>query len=169
MPLRSHLHGLNNECHKTCGLVCMSRIPVVPSESPGHRQAREQRIQLDEITTGLVACWWDRGNDPFMVEVLRGVALAQSIDDAHPIDKQGRCTRWRCTRRWWWPFMRRRCPTRATLNFCRTADTVTLWFHVLNQLPNLHMSLATVRTWLTLRHTSTPEAQQSETLSGAGE
>jgi hypothetical protein len=136
----------------------MSRIPVIPRESPRHQQAREQRKQLNEIATQLVACWRDLEDDPLAVEVLRGVALAQSIDDAHPIDRHGRCRRWRCTRRWL--FIRQQCPTRLTLNFCRTADTVTLWFHVLNQLPNLHLSLATVRTWLTQRHTKKPETDE---------
>jgi hypothetical protein len=54
-----------------------------PQRIAGHRQAREQRKQLDEIAAELVASWWDRADDPFMVEVLRGMALAQSIDDAH--------------------------------------------------------------------------------------
>jgi hypothetical protein len=134
---------------------------VVPSESPGHRQARKQREQLDKIATELVACWWDHHDDPFMVEVLRGVALALLLDDDHPVDRQGRCRRWRCTRQWL--FFRRRCPVRVALNFCRTADTVALWFHVLNQLPNLHMSLATVRTWLTGCHISKLDTDKSTT------
>ena len=123
-----------------------SRIRVVSRESLGHRQAREQREQLNKIAAELVASWWDHHDDQFMGEVLRGLALAQSLDDAHPIDKQGRCRR--CIRRWQWPFTRRQCSTRGTLNFCRSADTVTLWFHVLNQLPNVNMSLPRVRTWL---------------------
>ncbi len=71
----------------------MNRIPVAPSESPRNRQAREQRQQLNEIIAQLVASWWDRADDPLAVEMLRGLALAQSIDDNHPIDRQGRCTR----------------------------------------------------------------------------
>jgi hypothetical protein len=163
--------GPNNECHRTCEPVCMSRIRVVPSESPRRRQAREQRQQLNKIIAELAASWRDRLDDPFAIEILRGVALAQSLDDAHPIDRRSRCRRWRCTRRWWWwwPFTRRPCPTRVTLSFCRTADTVTLWFDVLNQLPDVYLSLDSVRAWLTPRSASKPEASKSEILPGAGE
>jgi hypothetical protein len=138
----------------------MNRIPVAPSTSPGHRQAREQRKQLNEIIFQLVESWQDRVDDPLTVEMLRGLALAQSIDDTHPVDHKGRCTRWRCARRWL--FIRRRCPTRVILEFCRTTDTVTLWFHVLNQLPHVHLSLATVRAWITQNHTSNPETGTDE-------
>jgi hypothetical protein len=148
-PVRSH------HARRTCELAQMrSPILVIPREAPGHRQAREQREQLNKITTELVASWWDHKDDPFMTEALRGLALAQSLDDSHPIDRHGRCKRWRCTQRWWWPFTRRQCPTRVTLNFCRTADTVALWFHVLNRLPNLQVSLTAVRTWETGCHTN---------------
>lgn len=146
----------------------MSRIRVASRESPGRRQAREQRNQLNEFIRRLVACWWDRHDDPFMAEVLRGLALAQSLDDAHPIDRHGRCKRWGCTRRWWFPFTRRQCPTRVTLTFCRSADTVTLWFHVLNQLPSVNMSLATVRTWLEGCHTHKPRTNESTTSPDTG-
>ena len=143
----------------------MSRIPVAPSESPGHRQAREQRQRLNEIIAQLVTTWRNRADDPLAVEILRGLALAQSIDDAHPIDRHGRCTRWRCTRRWL--LIRRRCPTRIALGCCRTADTVTLWFHVLNRLPNAHFSLASVRAWLTQCQRSKPETDDSKTAPNA--
>lgn len=135
----------------------MSQIRVVSRESPGRRQAREQRNQLNESIRRLVTCWRDHHDDPFMAEVLRSLALAQSLDDAHPINRHGHCKRWRCTRRWWFPFTRRQCPTRVTLTFCRSADTVTLWFHVLNKLPSVNMSLATVRTWLEGCHTHNPK------------
>jgi hypothetical protein len=141
----------------------MSQMRVVSRESPGRRQAREQRQQLNKIATQLVACWWDHHDDPFMIEVLRGLALAQSLDDAHPINRQGHCRRWRCARQWWWPFTQRQCPTRVTLNFCRSADTVTLWFYVINQLPNVNMSLTRVRTWLDGCQTNKPEANHPET------
>jgi len=146
----------------------MSRIPVISRESPGHQQAREQRNQLNEVIRQVVASWWDHHDDPLMVEVLRGLALAQSLDDAHPINRQGRCRRWGCTQRWWFPFIRRQCSTRATLNFCRSADTVTLWFHVLNQLPSVNMSLTTVRAWLEGCHTNKPQTNQPETQPDTG-
>lgn len=146
---------------RTCELMQgKSQIRVIPREAPRHRQAREQREQLNKITTELVASWWDHKDDPFMIEVLRGLALAHSLDDNHPIDRRGCCKRWRCTQRWWWPFTRRQCPIRLTLNFCRTADAVTLWFHVLNQLPNLQVSLTTVRTWETGCHTNKPQTDK---------
>jgi hypothetical protein len=128
------------------GLVCMSGIRVVSRESWGHQQARLRRQQRHKMITQLVTTWPEHKDDPLMVELLRGLALAQSLDDAHPIDKQGRCRRWRCTRRWL--FFRRSCPTRVTLSFCDTADTVTLWFDLLNRLPNLQTSLSCVRAWL---------------------
>lgn len=154
-PLASH-------AAETRGPVRMSQIRVVPRESPERRQAREQREQLDKITTELVASWWDHHNDPFMIEALRGLTLAKSLDNAHLINRQGHCRRWRCTRQWWFPLTRRPCPTRVTLRFCRAADTVTLWFHLLNQLPNLNMSLATVRTWLEGCHTNKPQTDKSK-------
>ena len=140
---------------------------MAPRKSPEYWQAREQRQRLNEAIAELVSSWRDRGDDPLAVETLRGLALAQSVDDAHPIDRHGRCTRWRCTRRW--IFIRRRCPTRVALKYCRSTETVTLWFHVLNLLPNIHFSLTTVRAWVTRCHTSKPEANQSETLPDAGE
>jgi hypothetical protein len=144
--------------------VCMSRIRLAPGESPRRRHAYEQRQQRLTIISELVACWRYRHDDPFMVEVLRGLALAQSLDYSHPIDRHGRCKRWRCTRHWWWfPFTRRPCPTRVTLSYCRSADTVTLWFALLNQLPNVHLSLATVRGWLEQCHTSKPPTDEPAT------
>ena len=139
----------------------MKRIPVEPSESPQHRRAREQRAHLDTIAAQLMASWPDRGDDPLTMEILRGLALAGSLDDAHPIDRHGHCTRWRCTRRW---LLRRRpCSIRVTLTYCRSADTAMLWFHVFSQLLNSQMSLAEVRAWLTQCHTTTPRTDQPTT------
>lgn len=132
-----------------------------PSESPKYRRAREQRQQLDKIAAQLVTSWHNRAGDPLAVEILRGLALAQSLYDAHPIDRHGRCTRWRCTRRWW--FIRRPCYTRVTLAYCRNADTAMLWFHVFSQLLNSQMSLAAVRTWLTQNHTNKPQTDEPAT------
>lgn len=145
----------------------MSRIRVARSESPGHRRAREQRQRLNQVTTELVSSWRERGDDPFMVEVLRGLVLARSIDDAHPVDRQGRCTRWRCTRRWL--FIRRRCPLRVTLGFCRTADTAVLWFYVVTQFLKVDVTLDSVRSWLAQCHTSTPQTDEPTTTPSAAE
>lgn len=122
----------------------MKRIPVEPSESPRHRRAREQRQQLDKLATQLAARWHSRAGDPLTVEILRGIALAQSVDDAHPIDHHGRCTRWRCARGWF--LIKRTCYTRTTLAYYLSADAATLWFHVFSHILTTPMSLAEVRT-----------------------
>lgn len=54
----------------------MSRIRIVPRESPEHRQAREQRTHLDEVIRQLITCWPDHKDDPLAVEALRAVAYA---------------------------------------------------------------------------------------------
>lgn len=162
-PPRGYRRHCSCIFHAACGLVCVKPIPVAPSESPGHRRTREQRTQLDKLAAQLAACWRNRGDDPLAVEILRGLTLAQSLDDAHPIDSHGRCRRWRCTRQWWLPFTRRECSTRVTLAYCRTSDTVTLWFHVFSQLLNTPMSLAAVRVWLTQCHTSKPDTDKPAT------
>jgi hypothetical protein len=138
-------------------------MPVVFRESLERRQAREQRQHLDEITTQLFFSWRTRQDDPFAVELLRGVALAYLMDADHPVDRRGRCKRWRCTRGWrGWSLTRRRCPTRLTLSFCRTADTATLWFRVLNRLvPTLQISFASVRDWLEQCQASKSETDES--------
>jgi len=66
---------------------------VVFCESLERRQARDQRQHLDEIATQLFFSWRNRVDDPFMVELLRGVALAYLMDDDHPVDRRGRCKR----------------------------------------------------------------------------
>lgn len=118
----------------------------MPSETKEHRQARKQRANLDQVAMRLAKSWPDRWDDPLAVEALRGLVLTQFIDDAHPIDDQGRCARRRCKR--WWLFARHRCITRSTLQLCRTTDTVTLWFHVFSRLPDSIISLAEIRTWV---------------------
>ena len=139
----------------------MSPIPVARNQSSERRRAYDQRTQLNKIIIELVDSWHNRTDDPLAVEILRGLALAQSLDDAHPINRQGHCTRWRCTRRW--PFNRRQCHTRITLGFCRTADTTALWFHVLSQLLTSPITLDSVRAWLTPRHTSEPDTDEAKT------
>jgi hypothetical protein len=60
---------------------------VTDSGSPTPRQARHPRTQLDQITvrfTRLAACWPQYGDELFAVDVLYGLALAHSIDDAYP-------------------------------------------------------------------------------------
>lgn len=144
-------------------------MPVAASESLERRQARDQRTHLDEITTQLFSSWRNRQDDPFTVELLRGLALAYSMDDDHPVDRRGRCKRWRCTqRRWWWPFARRRCRTRVTLSFCRTADIATLWFRVLNRLvPTMQVSFASVRDWLEQCQANKPQTDDPTTVPSA--
>jgi len=139
---------------------------VVFSESLERRQAREQRLHLDEITTQLFFSWRNRQDDQFAVELLRGLALAYLMDNDHPVDRRGRCKRWRCTRGWrWWSLTRRRCSTRLTLSFCRTADTATLWFRVLNRLvPNLQVDFASVQDWLEQCHTNKPQTDEPTTM-----
>lgn len=165
-PPHGYRHHCACICHAACGLVCVKPIPVAPSESPRHRRAREQRQHLDKIAAQLATSWHNRASDPLAVEILRGLALAQSLDDAHPIDRHGRCTRWRCARRWW--FIRRQCYTRVTLTYCRSADTTMLWFHVFSQLLNSQMSLAEVRAWLTQYLTSKPDTDEPATTSRHG-
>lgn len=144
----------------------MNRIPVAPSQSPQRRRAYEQRTQLNKIIIELFDSWHNRTDDPLAVEILRGLALAQSLDDAHPINRKGYCTRWRCTRRWL--LNRRQCHTRITLGFCRTADTTALWFHVLSQRLKSPITLESVRTWLTPRHTSKPDTDEAKTQTAPG-
>lgn len=141
-------------------------MPVVFSESLERRQAREQRQHLDEITTELFSSWRNRQDDQFAVELLRGLALAYSMDNDHPVDRRGRCKRWRCTRGWgWWSLTRRRCRTRVTLSFCRTADTATLWFRILNRLvPTMQVSFASVRDWLEQCQANKPQTDEPTTI-----
>jgi hypothetical protein len=73
----------------------MGWMLVVFRESLERRQARDQRKNLDEITTQLFFSWRNRQDDPFAVELLRGVALAYLMDADHPVDRRGRCKRWR--------------------------------------------------------------------------
>lgn len=144
----------------------MARIKVVSSAAEEYRQACKQRAHIDQVAIQLAESWSDRWDDPLTVEVLRGLALAQFIDDAHQIDRQGRCTQRRCKR--WWLFTRRRCITRTTLRICRTTDIVSLWFHVLNRLPDSIISLAEVRTWVAHCQASKPQAQPLDQLDKDG-
>lgn len=120
---------------------------MVAGETPARRQARQQRKQLDDLAVELANSWPDCWDDPLAVEVLRALALAQSIDNAHPVGPHGRCSRRRCRR--WWLFTRKRCTTRGMLWFCRTADPASLWFHVLNGLPDSSIDFTAVQVWLT--------------------
>ncbi|MGH3929128.1 MAG: hypothetical protein ACRDTF_04040 [Pseudonocardiaceae bacterium] len=91
----------------------MTRIRVTTGETPARRQVRRQRQQLDHLAVELARSWPNCWDDPLAVDVLRGLALAQSIDNAHPVDSEGRCSRRRCRR--WWLFTRKRCTTRGML------------------------------------------------------
>lgn len=134
----------------------MPRIRVTTGETPTLRQARQQRKQLDDLSVELARCWSDCWDDPLAVEVLRALALAQSMDNAHPAGEQGRCSRRQCRR--WWLFPQKRCAIRGMLGFCRTADPASLWFHVLNGLPDSTIDFAAVQTWLADCHAAKSQA-----------